>query len=159
MQQRRDAPAALNAGSRFSCFGSRCHAEPLPKVFWVSWWIVGLAVLLLLGCRRQAESDPVVVMTYQITPQPVRVGVEDISLLLKDANSKPINGTQIELEADMSHPGMAPMFVESVEIGEGRYQGKINLTMPGDWVVLVHMTLPNQLKVEREIQLKGVETK
>jgi len=98
-------------------------------------------------------------MTYQITPQPERVGSTEISLLLRDGKSKPLTGVHIKLEANMSHPGMAPVFGESIEIGEGRYRGKIGFTMPGDWIVLVHMTLPDQKKVERQIDVKGVETK
>jgi len=121
--------------------------------------IFTVGLFLLLGCHRQAASGPAVLMAFQITPQPARVGSTEISLQLRDGNSKPLTGVHINLEADMSHPGMAPVFGESTEIGEGRYRGKIGFTMPGDWVVLVHMTLPDQKRVERQIDVKGVEAK
>ena len=121
--------------------------------------IASLGALLLVGCQHPAASSPVVLMTYQITPQPVRTGAADITLLLRDATSRPLTGVHVNLEADMSHPGMAPVFGESMEIGGGSYRGKIGFTMPGDWVVLVHMTLPDQQKVERQIDVKGVEAK
>lgn len=120
---------------------------------------VSLSGFLLVGCHRQAASSPVVLMNYQITPQPVRVGSTDVALDLRDAASKPLTGVHVDLEADMSHAGMAPVFGRATETGAGQYRGTISLNMPGDWVVLVHMTLPDQTKVDRQIDITGVEGK
>ena len=97
--------------------------------------IVTVGLFLMLGCDRQSASSSAVLMVYQVIPQPARVGSTEINLVLRDANSRPLTGVHVNLEADMSHPGMAPVFGESTEIGGGRYQGRINFTMPGDWVV------------------------
>ena len=56
----------------------------------------------------------------------------------------------------MSHAGMTPVFASAAEIEPGRYRANIELTMPADWVILVHMTMPDGGKVERQFEIKGV---
>lgn len=63
----------------------------------------------------------------------------------------------MKLEANMSHPGMTPVFAEAKEIEPGRYHSSIELSMAGDWVVLVYSTLADGRKVERQFEIKGVE--
>jgi len=52
-----------------------------------------------------------------------------------------------------------PVFGKAEELDGGRYHGQINFTMPGDWVVLVDMSLPDGQKLERQIEVKGVGAK
>ncbi len=137
----------------------RFFRRPVTKASLILLSFVCGTVLLAVGCRRQTTESPDIVVTHEITPQPVRVGATYVVLGLKGGVSKPVTGARISLEADMSHPGMAPVFGEASEIAPGHYQGQINLTMAGDWVVLVHITLANGRKVERQIELKGVEGK
>ena len=59
----------------------------------------------------------------------------------------------------MSHPGMSPVFAESSEVASGRYQAHIDFSMAGDWVLLLHIKLPDGETVERQIDVKGVRTK
>ena len=56
----------------------------------------------------------------------------------------------------MSHAGMVPVFADAVELEPGRYRSNLQLTMAGDWVVLVHLTLPDGLKVVRQFEIEGV---
>lgn len=56
----------------------------------------------------------------------------------------------------MSHPGMAPVFGNAKETEPGRYEGHLQLTMPGDWVILEHITLPDGRKLERQLDVNGV---
>jgi YtkA-like len=56
----------------------------------------------------------------------------------------------------MSHPGMVPVFAEATEIEPGRYSAVMDLSMAGDWIVVVHIVLPDGRKTERLIQVKGV---
>ena len=56
----------------------------------------------------------------------------------------------------MFHAGMGPVFGEAREIGSGRYQGDLQLTMGGDWVVLVHIVLQDGQKLEHQINVNGV---
>jgi len=56
----------------------------------------------------------------------------------------------------MSHPGMRPEFGEAREIAAGRYQGRLAFTMPGDWIILMRITLPGGQTLERQFEVKGV---
>jgi len=64
----------------------------------------------------------------------------------------------VGFEADMSHPGMTPVFGEAQEVAPGQYQGSLEFAMAGDWVVLIHVTLPDGRTVEREVSVPGVTT-
>ena len=58
----------------------------------------------------------------------------------------------------MAHPGMAPVFADAIETSPGSYRAPLNFTMGGDWVVLLHITLSDGRKVERQMDVKGVES-
>jgi len=58
----------------------------------------------------------------------------------------------------MSHPGMAPALGDAREIAPGQYQDSLEFAMPGDWVVLIHVTLPDGRKLERQLSIPGVTT-
>jgi hypothetical protein len=73
-----------------------------------------------------------------------------------DASGKPLSGAHINIEGNMSHAGMAPVFADAGAVEPGRYRANMELTMAGDWVVLVHLTLPEGAKVERQFEIKGV---
>jgi hypothetical protein len=94
-------------------------------------------------------------MRFQIEPQPVRVGPATISLNLT-GEQQPIAGARVQLEANMSHPGMAPVFSAAKEVVPGQYRGAIEFTMAGDWVILVRIELTSGEIVERQVDVKGV---
>lgn len=117
------------------------------------------ALLALAGCHKAAEQQLDLVIESEVLPQPLQVGTATVVLNLRDAAAKPLTGARIELEGDMSHPGMAPVFGEAKEDPPGRYRGSLNLTMAGDWIILVHVTLSGGQKVDRQIDVKGVRAK
>lgn len=53
----------------------------------------------------------------------------------------------------MSHAGMSPEFADTTEVAPGEYRANMNLSMAGDWVVLVHLTLPDGSKLERQFEM------
>jgi len=75
---------------------------------------------------------------------------------LADVGGKPVAGAKIGIEADMSHAGMSPVFAEASEGEPGRYQAHLKFPMAGDWVILLHVTLPDGKKLERQFEVKGV---
>jgi len=95
-------------------------------------------------------------VTAEITPQPPRVGQATITLRVTGASGQPVTGARVALEGNMSHAGMAPVFAEAMEVEPGRYRANMELTMAGDWIILVHVTLPGGEKVERQFEVKGV---
>lgn len=56
----------------------------------------------------------------------------------------------------MSHAGMKTVLAFARETEPGRYSSTIELSMAGDWLILVYMTLPDGAKVKREFEIKGV---
>ena len=62
----------------------------------------------------------------------------------------------MKLEGNMSHAGMTPVFAGANETSPGRYSSTMELSMAGDWHVVVHMTLPDGSKLQREFEIKEV---
>jgi hypothetical protein len=114
------------------------------------------AVVVVIGCHRASNPSSGVRVEFQIEPKPVRVGLVIVSLTLTDTASHPETGAQIAVEADMSHPGMSPVFTQAKEIQPGRYESHVSLGMAGDWVILLHGTLPQGEKLERQFDVRDV---
>jgi YtkA-like len=62
------------------------------------------------------------------------------------------------VEADMTHPGMSPVFAKAKEMQPGRYEAEIQFGMAGDWVILLHGTLAGGEKLERQFDVRGVRS-
>jgi hypothetical protein len=115
-----------------------------------------LAILFVGGCSKRVEAPASVVIEHEISPEPPHVGVTTVTLNVADRSSKPIAGARIAVEADMSHAGMSPGFAEAKEAEPGRYQAQVEFQMAGDWVILLHVTLPDGKKLERQFDVRGV---
>ena len=114
------------------------------------------ATLAIGSCSRPVGPPAFLAVEHEISPEPARVGPATIILRLADANGKPVTGARIAMEADMSHAGMSPLFSEANETEPGRYQAHLEFQMAGDWVILLHVTLPGGKKLERQIEVRGV---
>ncbi len=120
--------------------------------------LVALCVWLAIvqGCRDRTGSSSDLTLEHEISPQPARVGPVTITLRLMDAAGTPVTGALLKLEGNMSHAGMAPVFADANETEPGRYRSTLELSMAGDWHVLVKITLPDNRKLERQFEIKGV---
>ena len=119
---------------------------------------IALCVCLVLAqaCRNQTESVADLTLTHEIFPNPPRVGPIAITLRVADAYGKPVIGADIELEGNMSHAGMTPVLAHARETEPGRYSSTLELSMAGDWYFVVHLTLADGRKLERQFEIKGV---
>ena len=88
--------------------------------------------------------------------RPVRVGAVTVDFTLADAAAKPVVAAQLTTEADMTHAGMSPVFGRVEEKQPGRYESTLKLEMAGDWVILLHGTLPTGERLERQFELRDV---
>jgi YtkA-like len=113
--------------------------------------------LLAFACQKNAKP-PDIELQYEIAPQPPRAGAITIDLKLTDKNGVPVGGARVDLEGNMSHAGMSPVNGEAKEIETGKYRGMLQLTMAGDWIVLVNVTLPDGQKLQRQIEVSGVRS-
>ena len=113
----------------------------------------------LSGCQKAAESVPDIVVKSEIAPQPPKVGPATVTLKLTDSSGAARNGAQVNLEGNMSHAGMRPVFSEAKEIEPGLYRAPIEFTMAGDWVLTIHITLPGGRQVERQVEVNAIESR
>ena len=114
------------------------------------------ATLLIASCSRPVGSTSFVAIEHELSPEPARVGPATITLKLANSAAKPITGAHVAIEGDMSHPGMSPRFAEAKETEPGRYEARLEFAMAGDWVILLHVTLSDGKKLERQFDVRGV---
>jgi len=119
--------------------------------------LVVLLVAFFPACHKTARN-PAITLKYQVTPQPPRVGTTTFDLELRDANNQAVSGAHVELEGNMSHAGMSPVVGVTREIDRGKYRGTLPLTMAGDWIILVNVTLANGEHAQQQIELNGVRS-
>jgi hypothetical protein len=120
-------------------------------------FLLGLAVCLLPACRPRAETASEIALSWTIAPHPPAVGPARFLLMLTDKSTgQLVSGARVQIEGNMSHPGMQPVFGAAREVVHGRYEAKLELTMAGDWIVLVDATLPDGRTVRRQMELPGV---
>jgi formyltetrahydrofolate synthetase len=119
---------------------------------------LALACLGLVACRRSDDDVPGIIVQQQITPQPAGVGPATVTVEITDATHNPIAHAAIMVEADMSHPGMSPVFAQAKEMAPGTYSAPINFNMAGDWVLMMHIKLADGRKIERQVDVKGVRS-
>jgi YtkA-like len=115
-----------------------------------------MAALHATACHKPRASVPAIAIEHQIAPWPARVGPTAITLKMSNPAGKPVAGAIVKLEGDMSHPGMRPEFGEAPETEAGQYHGALTFSMAGDWVILMHITLPDGRKLERQMEVNGV---
>ncbi len=119
--------------------------------------MLSAGLLLTVACSHSAKQA-VTVTDQHFAPQPPQVGPLTVSFHLNHA-AKTVTGAHVTLEADMTHAGMAPVLSDAHEVAPGQYQGQLTLTMGGDWVVLMHITLPDGHSVEEQMNVSGVQSK
>jgi YtkA-like len=113
-------------------------------------------VAVTAACRRAEVGAPGIMVKEEIAPWPARVGPVTVSIELSDPSQKPVSRAAIMVEADMSHPGMSPVFADAKETAPGTYRAPIEFNMGGDWVVLLHIKLADGRRIERQIDVRGV---
>jgi hypothetical protein len=121
------------------------------------WLSLLLLAFFVVTCHKPAQN-PSITFKYNVTPQPPRVGVQTIEVDLNDRNGQPVSGARVDLEGNMSHPGMSPVSGVATEIQSGKYRGTLQLTMVGDWIVLVNVTLSDGQRLQNRFELNGVRS-
>src|ERR1700722_15498180 len=99
--------------------------RPLPKECQRFLLLACAATLFFTACSRPADSSRNITVEHEVSPVPARTGPAVITVRLADPAAGVITGARATLEADMSDPGMAPVFAEAREIKPGRYQAHL----------------------------------
>jgi len=123
------------------------------------WILLIILGLILTACQRGSSGDlPEIGIELSVAPTPPAVGLATLTLTLTDAGGQPIENGTIELEGNMNHAGMTPVFSQATEVAPGRYEAPLEFTMGGDWFIIVKATLPDGRTLERQIDVPGVQT-
>ena len=125
-------------------------------------WLLSTCLLFmiigLIGCGRTQTSDiSEIGIELSVSPSPPATGLATLVLNLTDEQNQPISGATIELEGNMTHAGMIPVFSQARENQPGIYEAPLEFTMGGDWFIIVSATLPDGRQLERQIDVLGVE--
>jgi hypothetical protein len=106
----------------------------------------------LVACGSPASFSGDYSIGIDVTPAGLVVGqpaTVDVRIGRGEADD-PWPGARLDLEAHMSHPGMAPIVVPLGESG-GTYRAPVTFTMAGEWVFFVSGTLPDGRRIRNEV--------
>lgn len=121
--------------------------------------LAALALLLGAACSRGADgsSNGGIQATLDVSPSPPAVGPAQLTLRLTGLDGAPVSGAALEIEGNMSHAGMQPVFVEAVEDEPGRYVSRgFEFIMAGDWIITVSGELADGSEFRQTFDLGGV---
>jgi len=119
--------------------------------------LLALLSFQTIGCSKSSEAPNKVVFSYELDPRPPRVGVNTFTVTLTSAAGERLVRAHVSLEGDMTHAGMSPVFGEAREIAPGRYQGTLELSMRGDWLILFHIRLASGEVLDRQVELRNIQ--
>lgn len=124
-------------------------------------FLAGGLLFFLKDHYRQKMSDEtaVVSLTWKMSPAVINNLTLPVSFVfhLSEENQKPIADAQIDLVANMAHPGMVPLRVKVETLGNGDYVGRCFLSMHGDWILFLTIKLKNGVQVKKEILFKTAQ--
>lgn len=116
-------------------------------------------LFLLVACGSPEDLSGDYSVGVDVTPAaPVSGAPAAVAVRLgRGTADEPWGGARLELEAHMSHPGMAPIVVPLVE-REGAYRAAVTFTMAGEWTLLVTGTLPDGRRIRHDAGTHPVTT-
>ncbi len=121
--------------------------------------LAACSALLAAGCRPKATSLVSVDVAVEFSPAPPAVGSSALKIALADPAGRPLRLDRLEVEGNMNHAGMRPVFAQLAENEPGHYAGTIEFTMGGDWFLLLTGHTPDGRTFEKKIDVPGVRSK
>jgi hypothetical protein len=115
-------------------------------------WVIVTACSPRTAVENGAGTGITVAWTFTPTP-PVAGSATHAVLLLRNGAHEPVRGARLQVEARMSHPGMAPVITAASEGPDGMYDAQLDLTMSGDWILQVTGTLPDGGTINQQIEV------
>ena len=113
------------------------------------------ACCCVAACGRSAGD---VAVTWNVEPSPAVVGTAAVvRIALRNAQQQPLRGARLQLEAHMSHPGMAPVTAAMIERDAGTYEARVQLTMAGAWVIVAAGELADGARITKNTEVTAVE--
>ena len=79
----------------------------------------------------------------------LRMGTPAEAQITLTENSVPLSGATLTVEGNMTHAGMEPIFATATEVAPGDYRARLEWTMGGEWLLIVHGTLADGTTFEQ----------
>lgn len=126
----------------------------------ISFLLPLLLCLLAIGCGGKGTVPNLdAKAAVQFEPAPPVVGENSIKVTLADSAGAPVRLGRIQVEGNMNHAGMRPVFTELIENEPGRYAGTIEFTMGGDWFLLLTAEPSSEGRLNEKVEVPGVKAK
>nr|BDT28879.1 FixH family protein [Bacteriovorax sp. HI3] len=107
-----------------------------------------------LKSRGEAKKADVV-LTWDYNPKSIDLQTPvNFTFTLKDKEGKNIENAKIDIEATMNHGGMIPIFTEATYLKDAIYSTRFKLTMLGEWIIFLTITLPDGSVASKEVVLQ-----
>ena len=113
------------------------------------------AMIGALGCRPSPETADDVAVEVTFASRPC-VGTSTCTVRLTDAAGAPLSGALVEIEGNMNHAGMVPVFGTAEESAPGSYRAPLEFTMGGDWFLIVSGELADGRSIESIVDVPAV---
>ncbi len=114
--------------------------------------------LAMAACRPSEVAHSDVRVEWEIAPDPPAAGMATLTITLTDSTEQRLTGAEIEVQGNMTHPGMQPVITTAREVAPGLYKAAFDFTMGGDWFILLRSTLTDKRVVESTIDIPGVRS-
>ena len=137
--------------------GPRLRAS-LSRAGRVASCLLGVALVAqLAGCGRIQRHSSGAPDSFKVTlttePAPPLVGDGLVIVTLADSAGRPVDGARLNLEGNMSHAGMVPVFEQATGGQQGVYRVPFQWTMAGDWIIDLKATLPQGQRLDRQFPI------
>ena len=107
------------------------------------------ALCCCLGACQASSRD--VGITWAIEPaRPAVETVATVRFTLQNDRGEALRGARLRLAAHMSHPGMTPIAARVIDRGNGIYESRLELSMAGQWTVVVSGELADGRRITRQ---------
>ena len=117
---------------------------------------VGLGLFYLkknFNIQSGNKTTDTTVLTWDYYPKKITLETPvEFVFNLKDKDSNNISKAKIEIEANMNHSGMVPVFTEAKYLEGPTYKSTFKLTMHGEWILFLTITLPDGKVVKKEVK-------
>ena len=108
-----------------------------------------------LACRGAGQARDVS-LSWTAPAKPVVDESFTADVTLRDASGHPVRGARLEVQAFMSHPGMAPVIAIAAERDGGIYRTDLRFAMAGQWIVMVDVALPDGRTLKQRVDTLDV---
>jgi hypothetical protein len=116
--------------------------------------LTAVALATTAGCRT--APDPHVV-SWRLDPARPTVGAATLRLTLQGLPADIRDRATVRVVGHMTHPGMTPAVATVTGRGHGDYDAALTFSMPGDWVLVASIVLPDGRRFAQRIDVPGVQ--